>query len=108
MICAPKAFNFWGVTKPAADFTGGDGYACAVKCDFLTGKYNVYLRKYGEKAEGVPYYCIRFANDGLWNAELKAKKIGESDFKRAVCRPPAKQVGGSALNYACKSAQSVI
>lgn len=41
-----------------------------------SGKYDVYLRIYGEELQNAPLYCVKFANDGLWNAELKANKIG--------------------------------
>lgn len=41
-----------------------------------SGKYDVYLRIYGEELKSAPLYCVKFANDGLWNDELKANKIG--------------------------------
>ena len=41
-----------------------------------SGKYDVYLRIYGEELQSVPLYCVKFANDGLWNDDLKANKIG--------------------------------
>ena len=41
-----------------------------------SGKYDVYLRIYGEELQSAPLYCVKFANDGLWNDELKANKIG--------------------------------
>ena len=41
-----------------------------------SGKYDVYLRIYGEELQGTPLYCARFAKDGLWNDALKANKIG--------------------------------
>ncbi len=41
-----------------------------------SGKYDVYLRIYGEELQNAPLYCVKFANAGLWNAELKANKIG--------------------------------
>ena len=41
-----------------------------------SGKYDVYLRIYGEELQSTPLYCVKFANDGLWNDELKANKIG--------------------------------
>ncbi len=44
------------------------------------GKYDVYLRLYGEDWRDQPLYCIRFANAGLWNAELKANKIGSVEY----------------------------
>ena len=40
------------------------------------GKYDVYLRIYGEELQSTPLYCVKFANDGLWNDDLKANKIG--------------------------------
>ena len=47
-----------------------------------SGKYDVYLRIYGEELEGTPLYCLKFANGGLWNDELKANKIGS--FERVT------------------------
>ncbi len=41
-----------------------------------SGKYDVYLRIYGEELQSTPLYCVKFANDGLWNDDLKANKIG--------------------------------
>ena len=41
-----------------------------------SGKYDVYLRIYGEELQSAPLYCVKFANDGLWNDDLKANKIG--------------------------------
>jgi len=41
-----------------------------------SGKYDVYLCIYGEELQNAPLYCVKFANDGLWNAGLKANKIG--------------------------------
>ena len=40
------------------------------------GKYDVYLRLYGEELQGAPLYCLKFANGGLWNDALKANRIG--------------------------------
>ncbi len=47
-----------------------------VKHGLESGKYDVYLRIYGEELQSAPLYCVKFANDGLWNDELKANKIG--------------------------------
>ncbi len=48
------------------------------------GKYDVYLCLYGEELEGVPLYCLQFANDGLWNADLKANKIGSIEVNKVT------------------------
>ena len=47
-----------------------------------SGKYDVYLRIYGEESEGTHLYCLKFANDGLWNDGLKANRIGS--FERVT------------------------
>ncbi len=47
-----------------------------VKHGLESGKYDVYLRIYGEELQSAPLYCVKFANDGLWNDDLKANKIG--------------------------------
>ena len=45
-----------------------------------SGKYDVYLRIYGEELQSAPLYCVKFANDGLWNNDLKANKIGSFEL----------------------------
>ncbi len=62
------------------DFTGEKSYNFSTNLSLLSGKYGVYLRLYGEEAEGTPLYCLQFANEGLWNADLKANKIGELEI----------------------------
>ena len=47
-----------------------------VEHDLESGKYDVYLLIYGEELQSVPLYCVKFANDGLWNDDIKANKIG--------------------------------
>lgn len=49
-------------------------YSASVKLE--SGDYDVYLRLYGDELDGAPLYCVRFANDGLWDANIKANKIG--------------------------------
>lgn len=66
--------------QDAGSFTGSEEASFSVKNNLTEGKYDVYLRVYGEEAEGAPLYCLQFANDGLWNAELKANKIGSIEY----------------------------
>ena len=47
-----------------------------VEHGFESGKYDVYLRIYGEELQSAPLYCVKFANYGLWNDDIKANKIG--------------------------------
>lgn len=68
-------------TKTLDDFTGSTSITCSAELNLEKGKYEVYLRLYGEEVEGNPVYCLQFANDGLWNAELKANKIGGVEVK---------------------------
>lgn len=63
-------------THSAADFTGGD-YEYSLELDLPVGEYEAYLCAYGDEENGAPLYAVRFANDGLWNDELKANKIGK-------------------------------
>lgn len=67
-------------TKDAEDFTGNTIAKYSAKINAENGKYDVYLRLYGEELDGTPLYCLQFANDGLWNAELKANKIGSVEI----------------------------
>ena len=58
------------------EISGDDELSFKVEHRLESGKYDVYLRIYGEELQGVPLYCVKFANDGLWNDELKANRIG--------------------------------
>ena len=46
--------------------------------DMDLGAYHVYLRisKYGDCVSDNNYQCIQLANDGIWNTELGANRIG--------------------------------
>lgn len=63
-------------TKNVGEFSGNTNLEYSTDLDLQAGKYEVYLRLYGEEEDGVPLYCVQFANEGLWNADLKANKIG--------------------------------
>ena len=63
-------------TKTVGVFNGETELVCSAKLDLAYGKYDVYLRLCGEDIEDAPLYCLQFANDGLWNSDLKANKIG--------------------------------
>lgn len=69
------------VQKIDGVFYGEASFTCSAELNLENGNYEVYLRLYGEELEGVPLYCLQFANDGLWNAELKANKIGSIEVK---------------------------
>ncbi len=64
--------------REAEDFLGEEEYSVTAETE--SGKYTVYLRVYGGEEGGKPLYCVRFANDGLWNETLKANKIGEVEI----------------------------
>ena len=64
-------------TCQAQDFKGDSSYNCSLKLNLPNGNYQVYLCLYQDELENNPLYCLQFANDGLWNAELKSNKIGE-------------------------------
>lgn len=62
--------------EQAGEFAGETKVAYSASVELESGDYDVYLRLYGDELDGVPLYCVRFANDGLWNANIKANKIG--------------------------------
>lgn len=67
-------------TKTVGEFSGGAELRYSAKPSLNNGKYDVYLRLYGDETEETPLYCLQFANDGLWNADLKANKIGNIEY----------------------------
>lgn len=67
-------------TKTIGSFSGDTNVGYSAKLNLEYGEYDVYLRLYGEEVEGTPLYCLQFANDGLWNSELKANKIGSVKY----------------------------
>ncbi|MDE5722450.1 MAG: DUF4832 domain-containing protein [Clostridia bacterium] len=62
--------------KAVADFSGQGELACSVEADFGEGEYEVYLCVYGEIFAESVNYTVQFANENVWNEELKANKIG--------------------------------
>lgn len=62
--------------EQAGEFAGETKVAYSASVELESGDYDVYLRLYGDELDGAPLYCVRFANDGLWNANIKANKIG--------------------------------
>ncbi len=68
------------LTRQVEDFTGAASVSYSVNLDLGSGKYEVYLCIYGDEAEGQPLYAVQFANEGIWNAQLKANKIGEIEI----------------------------
>lgn len=62
--------------EPTGEFAGETKIAYSASVELESGDYDVYLRLYGDELDGAPLYCVRFANDGLWNANIKANKIG--------------------------------
>lgn len=69
-------------TKQVNDFTGADTVSYSTDLNLENGKYEVYLCLYGEEVEGKPVYAVQFANKDMWNAELKANKIGEININK--------------------------
>ena len=62
------------------DFTGETTVKYDIALEPESGNYDVYLRLYGEELQNDPLYCLQFANDGSWNSDLKANKIGSLSF----------------------------
>lgn len=69
------------LSKPLDDFAGQPVLKYSSEINLESGKYGVYLCLYSEEVEGKPVYALRFANENLWDAELKANKIGEIEIK---------------------------
>lgn len=69
------------LSKAVDDFAGQTNLKYSADIELNEGKYNVYLCLYGEEVAGKPVYALRFANVNMWNAELKANKIGEIEIK---------------------------
>ena len=68
--------------KQVEDFTGAESVSYSTDLNLAKGKYEVYLCLYGGEVEGKPVYALQFANKDIWNAELKANKIGEIEIKK--------------------------
>ena len=68
------------ITRDLENFTGETSLSYSVELNLDNGKYEVHLQLYGEQYEGNYLYCLQFANDGLWNAEIKANKIGSIEI----------------------------
>lgn len=68
-------------SKQVQDFTGEESVSCSADLNLEGGKYTVYLCLYGEEVDGKPTYALQLANKNIWNAELKANKIGEIEIK---------------------------
>lgn len=67
--------------KDLESFKGEEQVAIFAEAKLPEGKYGVYLRLYGEELNGNPLYCIQFANEETWSAELKANKIGDVEIR---------------------------
>ncbi|MDE6105351.1 MAG: DUF4832 domain-containing protein, partial [Clostridia bacterium] len=63
--------------KAVADFIGQGELNYSVEIDLTEGEYEVYLCIYGEELEEEINYAVQFANENIWNADLKANKIGK-------------------------------
>lgn len=68
-------------TENMQDFTGETELTFNADAQIPNGNYDVYIRLYGDEMNGKPLYCVQFANEGIWNAELKANKVGEITVK---------------------------
>ena len=69
------------LSKTVDDFAGQTNLKYSADIGLDSGKYGVYLCLCGEEVDGKPVYALRFANVNMWNAELKANKIGEIEIK---------------------------
>ncbi len=60
-----------------AEFTGQGDYNLKFDHELAAGQYQVYFCPHLDvKADGSPYYTIAFANDKMYDANLKANLIG--------------------------------
>lgn len=69
-------------TETVDGFSGGDSINRSVSLDLKNGKYDVYLRLYGEEIDGRYLYALRFVNGNIWNKELNANKIGKIEIRK--------------------------
>lgn len=70
------------LTGQVEDFTGKESVSYSFDLNLENGKYEVYLCLYGEEVEGKPVYALQFANEDIWDAALKANKIGEIEINK--------------------------
>lgn len=59
----------------AQDFNGGGQISAETQKNFGSGEFEVYLCVYGEERGGKPAYAIQFANENVWDGDLKANKV---------------------------------
>ena len=64
------------------DFCGTDTAEYSLPLDLQNGAYRVYLLFYGEMLNLTPLYTLQFANDGLYDALLRANLIGSIEIKK--------------------------
>lgn len=57
------------------NFRGSSELTYSFETNLNVTDFFIYLRLYGENIGGAPAYALQFANDGLWNEELKANLI---------------------------------
>ena len=69
-------------SKQVEDFKGAETVSYSLDLNLDSGKYAVYLCLYGEEVAKKPVYALQFANEDIWNAELKANKIGEIEISK--------------------------
>ncbi len=67
-------------SKLVGTFAGDTKLEYSTQLNLESGKYDVYLRLCGEFISETPLYSVRFANDGLWNSDLRANKIGSIKY----------------------------
>ncbi len=61
---------------PVTDFTGQGDYELKFNHELATGKYQVYYCPHLDVKDDRPYYTIAFANDEMYDTNLKANFIG--------------------------------
>lgn len=59
------------------DFTGELSTSYSVGLNLQNGKYKVFLCLYGEQIGNKKLYCLRLANNGIWNDSICGNAIGE-------------------------------
>lgn len=59
------------------DFTGELSTSYSVGLNLQNGKYRVFLCLYGEQIGNKKLYCLRLANNGIWNDSICGNAIGE-------------------------------
>ena len=66
--------------KAMDDYNGESTVNYSLPVSLVKGKYDVYLRLYGDEWNESPRYALQFANGDIYNATLSANRIGKIEI----------------------------